>query len=46
MARRLTFEAALTAAERDEPFSLFATRDYHEGYTAFLSKTAPVFTGT
>lgn len=46
MVRRLTYEAALSDAERDEAFQLFGTRDYHAGYTAFLSKTAPVFSGT
>jgi enoyl-CoA hydratase/carnithine racemase len=45
MARRLAVEPQLTAAERDEPFALFGTRDYREGYSAFLAKRAPAFTG-
>jgi enoyl-CoA hydratase len=45
MARRLAGGTTLTAAERDEPFALFGTSDYRAGYTAFLAKRAPVFTG-
>jgi enoyl-CoA hydratase len=46
MARRLALEAAFTDLERDEPLALFGTNDYRIGYTAFLAKTNPVFTGS
>ena len=44
-ARRLADPAPLSAAERDEGYACFATRDFAVGYRAFLAKRTPRFTG-
>lgn len=43
--RRLTSEAPLTPAERDEPYSCVATEDYEIGRRSFVSKEKPRFVG-
>jgi len=44
-ARRLEDKQPLTAAERDEGFACYGTRDFATGYHAFLAKTDPQFEG-
>lgn len=43
--RRLDQSGALTAAEQDEGFLCFNTRDFEIGYRAFLAKEKPEFEG-
>ncbi len=43
--RRLSVDAPLSDAERDEGFRCYDTEDFHIGYQAFLDKTAPDFVG-
>ena len=44
-ARRLEDPRPLSAAERDEGFACYGTRDFETGYHAFLAKTEPHFEG-
>jgi enoyl-CoA hydratase len=44
-ARRLRDPKPLTAAEYDEGFQCFGTRDFQIGYRAFLAKAKPEFLG-
>jgi enoyl-CoA hydratase len=46
MVRRLQRDAADMDVEQAEATALFGTNDYRAGYSAFLTKTNPVFTGT
>lgn len=41
--RRLQDPAPLTAAEIDEAYQCFGTKDFQTGYRAFLAKQTPVF---
>lgn len=43
--RRLTVDAPLSDAERDEGFRCYDTEDFRIGYQAFLDKAAPDFVG-
>lgn len=45
-ARRLAVPEALSEEEYDESFACFGTADFRAGYSAFLSKQTPEFTGT
>jgi len=44
-ARRLRSHEPLSAAEYDEGFQCFGTKDFQVGYQAFLAKQKPEFTG-
>lgn len=44
-ARRLTVDAPLSEAERDEGFRCYDTEDFRIGVRAFLDKAAPEFVG-
>jgi enoyl-CoA hydratase/carnithine racemase len=44
-AARLAEPSPPSPAEADEAYACFATRDFEEGYRAFLNKVPPVFTG-
>ncbi len=44
-ARRLRDSRPLTAAEYDEGFACFGTKDFQIGYRAFLAKAKPAFEG-
>jgi enoyl-CoA hydratase/carnithine racemase len=44
-ARRLRSAEPLSAAEYDEGFQCFGTKDFQAGYQAFLAKRKPEFTG-
>ena len=44
-ARRLRSHEPLTAAEYDEGFQCFGSKDFQVGYQAFLAKQKPQFTG-
>ncbi len=43
--RRLTDPAPLSAADLNESYACFDTKDFQTGYQAFLNKTKPVFKG-
>jgi enoyl-CoA hydratase/carnithine racemase len=44
--RRLLEPTPLSAAELDESYACFGTKDFQIGYRAFLAKTKPDFTGS
>lgn len=43
--RRLADPAPLTEQEKDESYLCYDTEDFHIGYTSFLEKTKPEFSG-
>ena len=43
--RRLADPAPLTEQEKDESYRCYDTEDFHIGYTSFLEKTRPEFSG-
>ncbi|MGI9498717.1 MAG: enoyl-CoA hydratase-related protein [Geminicoccaceae bacterium] len=43
--RRLLAPEPLSAAEENESYACFATKDFETGYQAFLAKKTPVFSG-